>query len=190
MTSPSKQKGGQWELEISKFLSDLYKDSFCRAPHSGAFIGGSNFHRKTSLSTNQAKSFKGDIVPPDSWDEFNAEAKNYAAFPFHQLLTGKCKQLDTWIDQLMTVAEPNDCNILFVKITRKGSFVAVQSKYTWIADNFILYTSTNHKDWVLIDFDNFFKLNKDLVKAYSCAESPIDISSGMISIPTQTPSPT
>jgi hypothetical protein len=39
-----------------------------------------NAHRKQYLSEGQIKSFKGDIIPPDTWNKFNAEAKSYADF--------------------------------------------------------------------------------------------------------------
>lgn len=167
MPSRSKSKGSSFEREVAKFLSDLYNESFVRVPNSGAFIGGSNTHRKDSLSENQIKGFKGDIIPPDTWHNFNAEAKNYADFPFHLVLGGECKQLDGWIDQLLAVAEPNDLNILFIKVTRKGKFVCVPSKYTWITDQFLYYTSKKFNDWLIIEFEHFFNYNKDLLKTYS-----------------------
>lgn len=53
-----------------------------------------------------------------------------------------------------------------MKFNRKGKFVAVQSKYTWITDQFLYYTSAKMGDWLIIEFDHFFKLNKDLFKTY------------------------
>jgi len=167
MSSKSKTKGSSYEREVAKFLSDTYKEPFVRVPNSGAYIGGTNSHRKNFLDGNQAKSFKGDITPPDSWSNFNAECKNYADFPFHLVLTGECKQLDTWLEQLLAVEDINDLNILFIKITRKGRYVAVQSKFTWISDNFIYYTSKKHGDWTIFEFDSFFALNTELLKTYS-----------------------
>lgn len=169
--SKSKQKGNSFEREVATYMSKLYEDSFVRAAHSGAFIGGSNNHRKSTLSENQTKSFKGDIVPPDSWSNFNAEAKSYADFPFHLLLSGNCKQIDSWLDQLMAVAETDDCNVLFMKFNRKGKYVAVQAKCTWVTDNFIYYSSAKFGDWIIIEFQHFFKLNKDLLKVYSGSHS-------------------
>lgn len=167
MPSKSKTKGSSFEREVAKYLSDLYQDHFVRVPNSGAFIGGANAHRKQSLSENQIKSFKGDIVPPDSWNSFNAEAKNYAEFPFHLMVSGDCKQLETWLDQLMAVSEPGDLNILFIKITRKGRYIALQSKYNWTTKNHMYYTSSKHGEWILVDFDHFFKYNKDHLKTHS-----------------------
>lgn len=177
MTSKSKNKGNSFEREVATFLSELYNDSFVRVPNSGAYVGGSNNSRKQFLNEGQAKSFKGDIIAPDAWKKFNAECKSYADFPFHLVLTGKCKQLDTWLEQLMSVAEPEDINILFIKVTRKGRFICVQSKLTWITDQFLYYTSEKFNDWLIIDFDHFFNHNKDLLKRYSGSISTSSLNS-------------
>lgn len=171
MPSPQKAKGSSFERVVSKFLSDLYQEAFIRVPSSGAYIGGKNQVRKEFLDEGKIRSFKGDIIPGESFVNFNCECKSYKDFPFHQIVTGSCKQLDTWLDQLMTVAEENDLNILFFKADRKGKFVAVQSKLTWVTDNFMYYTSANHGDWIILDFDMFFKHNKDLLKTYSGSTS-------------------
>lgn len=167
MPSKSKNKGSSYEREVAKFLSETYGEPFVRVPNSGAYIGGSNSHRKNFLDGNQAKSFKGDITPPDSWSNFNAECKNYADFPWHLTLTGDCKQLDTWLEQLLEVGDENDLNILFIKITRKGQYVAVQGKLTWKADNCLFYSSEQYGDWIILEHSSFFKNNAELVKIYS-----------------------
>jgi protein tyrosine phosphatase len=71
----------------------------------------------------------------------------------------------------MAVADKDDLNILFVKINRKGKFIAVQSRYTWVTDQFMYYTSKNQGDWIIVDFDHFFNHNKDLLKLYSTPNS-------------------
>lgn len=167
MPSPQKQKGSSFEREVAKFLTGLYHESFIRAPGSGAYIGGKNQSRTEMLHEGQIRSFKGDIVPGQSFTKLNTECKNYADFPFHLVLTGDCKVLNKWIDQLLTVAEPGDLNILFMKFDRKGKFVCVPSNMTWITDQFLYYTSTEQGDWLIIEFDHFFKHNKDLLKTYS-----------------------
>jgi hypothetical protein len=167
MPSASKNKGSSFEREVAKFLSDLYGESFIRAPGSGAYVGGKNQARKQFLHEGQIRSFKGDIVPGQTFNKFNAECKNYAEFPFHQLFTGECKTLDGWIEQMMDVAEEGDMNILFIKITRKGKFVVVPTNKTWVTDQFFHYSSKDFGDWIIIDYDHFFKHNKDLLKMYS-----------------------
>lgn len=183
MPSPQKQKGSSFEREVAVFLSGLYNESFIRAPGSGAYVGGKNQVRTQILHEGQIRSFKGDIVPGQSFPRFNAECKSYADFPFHLVLGGECKVLDGWLQQMMDVADPDDFNILFMKFNRKGRFVVVQSKYTWITDQFMYYTSPKLGDWLVIDFDHFFNLNKDLVKKYS---GSIDTKSNTLTINTQT----
>jgi hypothetical protein len=171
MTSPQKAKGSGFERDIAKYLSELYGESFIRAPGSGAYVGGKNQVRKEVLHEGQIRSFKGDVVPGESFKRMNIECKFYADFPFHLLLTGECKVIDAWIDQLMDVADPDDINILFMKFNRKGKYIAVQSRLTWISDNFVYYSSAKHGDWTIFEFDLFFKLNTQLLKTYSTADT-------------------
>lgn len=171
MSSPQKNKGSGFEREIAKYLSDKYGESFIRAPGSGAYVGGKNQLRTEVLHEGQIRSFKGDIVPGQSFIKMNVECKFYADFPFHLLLTGECKVIDAWIGQLIDVADPNDLNILFMKFNRKGRYIAVQSKLTWVADNFTYYTSKKHGDWMIFEFDSFFLHNTDLLKSYSSIDT-------------------
>ena len=179
MPSPQKAKGSSFEREVAQHLTKLYGESFIRAPGSGAYVGGKNQQRKDFLHEGQIRSFKGDIVPGQSFPMFNAECKSYADFPFHLVLTGDCKVLDGWLDQLMAVAETDDLNILFMKFNRKGKFICVPSKFTWVTDQFMYYTSKKLGDWIIVEFDHFWKLNKDLVKTYSGSKdtksSPLNI---------------
>lgn len=171
MPSPQKNKGSGFEREIAKYLSEKYGESFIRAPGSGAYVGGKNQSRTEFLHEGQIRSFKGDIVPGQSFSKMNIECKFYADFPFHLLLTGECKVIDGWLEQLMDVADPDDVNILIMKFNRKGRYIAVQSKLTWVSDNFVYYTSTKQGDWMIFEFDSFFKLNTDILKTYSTADT-------------------
>jgi len=182
MPNPQKQKGNSFEREVAIYLSKLYSESFIRAPGSGAYVGGKNQKRTQILHEGQIRSFKGDIVPGQSFIKMNAECKSYADFPFHQVLAGDCKTLDGWLDQMMAVAETDDLNILFMKFNRKGKFVAVQTSVTWVTDNFLYYTSSKHKDWLIIEFDHFFKLNKDLLKSYCSGKPETDSKTAYITI--------
>jgi len=111
MPSKSKAKGNAWELEVSKFLSETYNESFIRIPSSGAFVGGKNNFRKTSLGNAQIQSKKGDIHPPESWKHWNIECKSYGDFPFHQLWYADVKILDAWIQQQKDVEDEGDLNL-------------------------------------------------------------------------------
>lgn len=182
MTSPQKAKGSGFEREVAKYLSAVYGESFIRAPGSGAYVGGKNQVRKEVLHEGQIRSFKGDVVPGHSFKRMNIECKFYADFPFHLLLTGDCKVIDAWIGQLMDVADPDDVNLLFMKFNRKGRYVCVQSKLTWISDNFLYYSSKEHGDWTIFEFDLFFKLNTELLKTYSTDTTSKPIEDSLLTI--------
>lgn len=158
MTSKSKTKGSTFERDVAKFLSELYQESFCRVPYSGAFIGGRNVHRKKSLSENQITQFKGDIQGPDKWS-LNIECKNYHDFSFHQLLT-KCPLLDSWIKQLHTSANENDVSLLIFKISHKGQYVVTELSDVW--DNTVSFC--RYQNHTIFEFYNFFEKNKEKLK--------------------------
>lgn len=166
MPSASKIKGSTFERDIAKYLSDLYKESFIRVPNSGAFIGGINTSRKEFLHEGQVRSFKGDIIPGESFTLLNIECKNYGDFSFHQLLTS-CKMLDNWLDQLMEVSDENDLNALFMKFNRKGRYIAVQQNHHWDLVNYNIYQHHTHGTWVISELEHFFKLNSGLFKTLS-----------------------
>lgn len=169
MTSPSKNKGNSWEREVAAHLTKLYNEKFLRAPGSGAYIGGTNSKRKDFLHEGQIRSFKGDIIPGQSFPKMNAECKNYGSFPFHQLLQGEVKQLEAWLKQLLDVADPEDFNILIVKITRAVKFVCVQPNAELATNDIpvLHYHSNEHGKWVVVEYDEFWKQNADLVKRLS-----------------------
>jgi hypothetical protein len=168
MTSPSKNKGNAWERDVAKHLSTLYSESFIRAPGSGAYVGGTNNHRKQFLHEGQIRSFKGDIIPGQSFPKFNAECKSYKDFPFHQLFQGEVKQLETWLEQLMSAADTDDFNILIMKFNRKGKYVMVEFDHPRdlpiFVDRHMLYESSKHGRWAIMEYDKFWELNKDMVK--------------------------
>lgn len=168
MTQKSKNKGKSWEREVALYLSNLYNESFIRVPNSGAYIGGKNSSRKEFLHEGQIRSLKGDIIPPHTWSYFNCECKNYADFPFHQLYSGEVKLLESWIRQLKDVADPKDLNILMIKITRKGKYIAVESNLHWDTGKpYTYYISPTHGAWSIFDYDTFFEYNKNLVQKLS-----------------------
>ena len=170
MPSPSKNKGNSWERDVAADLTKRYGETFIRAPGSGAYTGGSNSHRREYLHEGQIRSFKGDIIPGQSFPKMNAECKSYGAFPFHQLLQGESKQLESWLNQLMVAADPGDFNILICKITHKVKFVAVQNQGAPLAfDNIPQwhYESTKSGSWIICEYDLFWKANADAVRFLS-----------------------
>ena len=142
------------------------------APGSGAYVGGKNQVRKEFLHEGQIRSFKGDIVPGQSFTKMNAECKSYKDFPFHQLFQGSCKQLDEWIDQCVAVADEGDFNIIFMKFNRKGKFIAVEfdknTDLPLFVERHFLYDSAKWGRWAVMDYDKFWTLNRDMVRV-ACA---------------------
>lgn len=173
MPNPQKAKGSNWERDVARFLSDHYNESFIRSPGSGAYVGGINQKRKDFLDEGQIRTFKGDIVPGESFGHLNSECKFYKDFPFHQLFQGKNSSFDEWIEQCMDVADDGDVNILFMKFNNKGKYVALQLPDNkthilgLIQSNFFQYQSQHYGIWLIMDFDNFFKLNSEWLKITS-----------------------
>jgi Holliday junction resolvase len=169
--SPSKNKGKSWERDFANFLSELYGASFIRVPSSGAYVGGKNAVRKTFLHESQIRAAKGDIVPPGDWKHFNCEAKNYGDFPFHQLTKGNVNILETWIEQCLSAADPGDYSFLVIKVTHKGTYIVSPQLPQIIPGSYYFsYKSNNHGSWYLIDYETFWKNNKDTVKILSLAK--------------------
>jgi hypothetical protein len=155
--SPSKRKGNSWERDICKFLEEKLGGNYVRVPSSGAFVGRSNAFRKETMSENQKRTFRGDIIPPDNLPKMVIEAKSYKEFPFHQLLSGKCALLDDWVEQTIDCIENGDIWFVIFKINNKGSFVAT-------TNNGYAYTHyCQYKDLVITGLDDFFTNNKDRV---------------------------
>lgn len=169
MPSKGKAKGNGWEREVAQYLTDLFGEPFVRVPNSGAFIGGKNVHRKTALSEEQIRGFKGDIIPGPSFSKLNIEAKFYKDIGFHLILQGSCKQLDTWLDQLLTGSDTGDINMLAMKFNRKGSFIAYQAYHLPqfnAGTNYIHYQNkdTNHGPWIVQEFQIFWQLNANIIR--------------------------
>ena len=162
MSSKSKTKGKSWERDVCLFLSEMYNESFIRVPNSGAYVGGQNEIRKANLSEEQIKLMRGDIIPPEDYPYFLAECKNYADFPFHQLiLKNSIALLDSWIDQVEhDVTSEHDLWLLFIKITRKGQFILFNPKY--LGDQlFSLPYGVKYKKYWFCEMDYFFECYKD-----------------------------
>lgn len=160
MASMQKNKGSGYERDVAKYLTSLYDETFIRTIGSGAFIGGKNQQRLDYLTESQSRSHKGDVTPPESFYYANIECKFYQDFKFHQVFSGDCAQLDTWIEQCVEVEDEGDVNILFMKFNRKGQYVAYQSKSGIPTDGALHYRD----DWYFMCFNRFFDLYKDAFK--------------------------
>lgn len=169
MPSPQKQKGNSWEREVSQILSAIYGVNFMRAPGSGAFIGGTNSHRKQILSEGQIRTFKGDIIPGSGFELLNIECKSYKDFAFHQILSGTTnKQLEIWIEQAMEVADTSDFTVLFMKFSRQGTYIATPAQETLLLPpHGTHYNTQRHGTWFFSDLKTFMELNKNIIMELS-----------------------
>jgi hypothetical protein len=170
MPSKSKAKGNAWELDVAKFLSETYKESFLRIPSSGAFVGGKNIFRKAQIDSAQLQGKKGDIHPPEAWKHWNIECKSYADFPFHQLWTSDVKILDAWIQQQKDVEDEGDLNLILIKISRKDKWVVYPANLEFQTDRFLEY-----KGWRFVGWDDFWSkpTNIQKVKTYSVSSTSV-----------------
>lgn len=154
-----KKKGNRFELEVSKYLSSKYDDTFRRVPQSGAIVGGINRKLNEGLRLDAQEIFAGDIIAP-TWFPFTIECKNYADTPkIHNLMSIGDKDLDTWIKQAKTSAEvANKEWLLVFKITQgRKSFACLDmGKFgetcKVLPKNFISY-----KGSIILDYEIFFR---------------------------------
>jgi len=163
MTSKQKAKGNSWELAICKFLGEHLGGHWMRVPNSGAYVGGKNVTRKVLLDSGQVRMVKGDIIAPENLPKMNLEAKNYKDIAFHQIIDGCCKQLNDWIDQTETPAEPGDLSLTIFKITRKGSWVAFREslKDKFELKSYVHYQKTDDTAYIVTDYESFVIANKE-----------------------------
>ena len=159
MSNKSKIKGKSWERDVANFLTKLYKEPFLRVPNSGAFVGGHNIYRTQTMTEQQVRSFKGDIIPGPSFKNLVIECKNYKEFPFHKLVFGQeIKQLDEWIKQAQRSCEKGDKCLLCIKVTHKVSFVV------WDFDKVQCPSAGEYKEYQYNEYSNFWEENFNEVK--------------------------
>lgn len=136
----SKQKGNNMERDIANYLTRTTGLHYSRSPSSGAFLGGTNNSRIAYISAAMTKTHLGDIIAPDNVNQV-IEVKAYASIPWHQIIQGSCKQLDTWIAQLehdLSSVDSTYIGMLFFKINRQGVYKCLKGNLT---------TGLNYKEW-------------------------------------------
>lgn len=167
LPSKSKAKGSAFEREVANFLTELYGETFIRAPGSGAYVGGSNAVRKEVLHEGTIRVFKGDICPGESFGRLVIECKNYKDFPFHQFFTQEIKMLNTWIEQLLDSIDEGDVPLLIFKISHRGKYIAYPGDLKVAPTLGMTYSSKDHGNWFVTGYDEFWRLNSGTIKALS-----------------------
>jgi hypothetical protein len=169
MANASKNKGKSWEREIAKHLTSIYGVNFQRVPNSGAFVGGYNANRISTLTPEQLLLASGDIILPRFLSHITLEGKFYKDFNFESLLTEN-KQLNEWIKQASVIGK---IPFVLFKINRKGGFVVFPMhimKQLIIDGNFLIYWMTEKEStaagsYVVVKMEGFFEKNKNQIVA-------------------------
>lgn len=159
MSNNAKNKGKAGERWVAAHLGTVFGLNFQRVPNSGAFIGGANAFRKTSMTATQALLANGDIIVPDELSHLSFEVKTYKDFSFSSLLTNN-KQLDGWIAQ---AAACQKMWFLIFKINHAGAFVAFDGKWQnslqlQVPGNYVKY-----RHYTVCALDGFFEHNKEYI---------------------------
>lgn len=165
--SKSKAKGSRGELELCKKLGTVFDGSFVRSNNSGAYVGGANAHRKSTLSENQIRNVKSDIVPPDFMPKFVVESKLYAEIPYHQFFSGSPVALiDGWIEQILTTIDNDDFWVLIFRADRRPwviLFDASKKASLALPNTHMSYVDKKGDEYVLCNLDQFLEISKDHV---------------------------
>ena len=117
-----------------------------------------------NLSETQIRSAKSDIIPPDELKYMVIEAKNYSDLAFHQLLQGKCLQLDSWIGQVLESREKNDFWMVIFKIDRKGIYVVFDEIHL---KEFDLNCFCKYNKFIAVELTQFLEKNIESIKNLS-----------------------
>lgn len=163
--SKSKAKGSRGELELCKKLGAIFNGSFVRSSGSGAYIGGANSHRKSSLSENQIRSVKSDIVPPDFMPKFVVESKLYSEIPYHQFFSGEpVAMIDGWIKQILETVDDTDFWSLIFRADRRPWVILVEARHEkelHLPPTHMFYISSAGAKYILCNLDEFLANSKD-----------------------------
>lgn len=162
MTSKAKAKGNSAEREICAILGDFLGGTWLRVPNSGAFLGGANHFRQQSLDQSQISKLKGDIIPPQEWSRLVIESKFYKDFQFNRLLVNEpIPQLDSWLEQNLSITTGNEIPLLIMKFNRKGMFIAIKESDSngFELNNYARYKYKGEY-FIITEFVNFLEQNK------------------------------
>lgn len=161
MPAKGKSKGNTGELLIAKFLTETFGSKFMRVPNSGAYLGGSNAHRKQSLDAEQINYFKSDIIPPSHMKKLVIESKFYKTFPFEKLASNtRIPQLEGWIKQCLATVDEHDLWFVVVRINHKGTWACFDQK--WLP-SLQMGNHVRYFEYVWCDFQDLMKQNKEQI---------------------------
>lgn len=149
----SKKKGNHGELECVHILNDRFKEfTFARSVQSGAYTGGMNRARASTLTEEQMLVFSGDIRVPKEFN-FTIEHKFYAEASFWDLFNDG-SDLHAWMEQAQSDADAvGKQPMLVVKYNNKKRIVFIHQKP--------FEEVFSHRGWNCYWFEDLLKMNDD-----------------------------
>ena len=168
MANKSKNIGKAFEREVANAMTLFFGLPFQRIPNSGAFIGGANAFRISTMSKSQVLLARGDIIVPDELSHMMIECKKRAGIAYNQLFQEEgCKEINVWIDQVLIDYKACPDVTLFLLIFKSNR----QGKFACFLKDFKLIYHQNHinyfykgKSFIITEFNTkFLELNKDLM---------------------------
>jgi Holliday junction resolvase len=167
MPNRNKAKGNAFERKVCELLMSEYGGTWRRSPTSGAFFGGSNFHRLEGASISQAMIDVGDIIPPADFEGVVIECKSRKTFSFNLLLSSST-ELESWIDQAQIDYQKFDHSAVFMvifKVNRKGMYVVTLKDELPDNGNTGIEYYYNDEIYNITVFDEqWLARNKDIIK--------------------------
>lgn len=157
MASSSKNKGSRLEYKVRDALNKAFDvQSFQRTPGSGAYMGKSNFAKKSHLDAGIQNALGSDIICPE-WFAFSIECKNYADKPnYHRLMVQNEPTLDGWLNEAINDAfNFKQTPMLVFQTTRKGTFVVLPAMFCH--DLNLDFVTFYDRHFMICGFDDFIE---------------------------------
>lgn len=125
-----KKKGNRTELDLTKLLSERFKQSFSRT------VGSGSRWSQANLPKHAAEVFSGDLVVPKNF-KFTIESKGgYDSIDLGSVFISGNKELDTFLDQATDDAK---------RCGRKPMLCWKRTRKPWMA--FVLTTEVENREF-------------------------------------------
>ena len=176
MASKQKTKGSNFEREVARLLTDLFKvGTFTKTQGSGSYFGGKNQARlnSTENANSTIKLLRGDIIPPD-YINLVVECKCHNDFgsSFKGIISGTNSKLTSWLKEVHYDSNYNEIpNMLIFKITDNSGLIyfALPTKHFRhsIFENTpraLFYLDNPHTEYLIVEYKNIIPLSIRLLE--------------------------
>jgi Holliday junction resolvase len=162
----SKEKGKRGERELCSLLTNFFEKPFLRVPNSGSFLGGKNIKREKKIDDSQKVVLKGDIIPPDKFENLLIECKNYKNINFLKIFNGNNSTIDSWIRQCLDIVHEKNVWFICFKITNRGWFSIVPEKFfsfEIFSGNYMIY-KYNQEKYIIVSLSSFLETHRKIIE--------------------------